>query len=282
MTGQWLRIFFSNPSAVIVGLALLVLIGAMSILAPILAPVDPWDMVGRPFLPPFGEQFILGTDTLGRDVFAGIVHGSRVSLIVGLVATIISILMGLIIGGLAGYFSGKVDLILMRFTEVFQTIPSFVLSILLVAIFQPSIASTIFAIALVSWPPIARLTRAEFLTLRNQEYVAAAIAAGRGPWDIATREILPNAIPPIVVMGSLGVATAILLETAISFLGLGDPNVTSWGYMIGVGRTVLRQAWWMSVFPGLAIIATVLAVNLVGEGLNDAFNPRLREGGRAT
>lgn len=281
MTGQWLRIFFSNPSAVI-GLALLVLIGAMSILAPILAPVDPWDMVGRPFLPPFGEQFSLGTDTLGRDVFAGIVHGSRVSLIVGLVATIISILMGLIIGGLAGYFSGKVDLILMRFTEVFQTIPSFVLAILLVAIFQPSIASTIFAIALVSWPPIARLTRAEFLTLRNQEYVAAAIAAGRGPWDIATREILPNAIPPIVVMGSLGVATAILLETAISFLGLGDPNVTSWGYMIGVGRTVLRQAWWMSVFPGLAIIATVLAVNLVGEGLNDAFNPRLREGGRAT
>lgn len=281
MTGQWLRIFFSNPSAVI-GLALLVLIGAMSILAPILAPVDPWDMVGRPFLPPFGEQFVLGTDTLGRDVFAGIVHGSRVSLIVGLVATIISILMGLIIGGLAGYFSGKVDLILMRFTEVFQTIPSFVLAILLVAIFQPSIASTIFAIALVSWPPIARLTRAEFLTLRNQEYVAAAIAAGRGPWDIATREILPNAIPPIVVMGSLGVATAILLETAISFLGLGDPNVTSWGYMIGVGRTVLRQAWWMSVFPGLAIIATVLAVNLVGEGLNDAFNPRLHEGGRAT
>ena len=162
----------------------------------------------------------------------------------------------------------------MRFTEIFQTIPSFVLAILLVAIFQPSVASTIIAIAVVSWPPIARLARAEFLNKRSLDYVAAARSAGRSNWDVALREILPNAMPPIVVVASLGVATAILLESLISFLGLGDPNVLSWGYMIGVGRTVIRNAWWISVFPGIAIMLAVISINMIGESINDASVPR--------
>jgi len=276
MTFQVLKIFLRNRGATI-GLFVLLCIVGTSTLAPFISPTGPWDMVGRPFTPPFGDKFLFGTDTLGRDIFAGIIYGGRVSLMVGLIATLVSVVFGLTIGGAAGFFSGRIDFLLMRLTELFQTIPSFVLAILLVAIFEPSIVSTVSAIALVSWPPIARLTRAEFLALRNQDYVAAAVSAGRTPWDIAIHEILPNALPPIIVLGSLGVATAILLESAISFLGLGDPNLTSWGYMIGAGRTVLRQAWWMSVFPGIAIIATVLVVNLVGEGLNDALNPKLNE-----
>jgi len=164
---------------------------------------------------------------------------------------------------------------LMRFTEFFQTIPNFALAIVLVAIMQPSITSIVLAIAIVSWPPVARLVRAEFMSLRNREYVEAARLVGQSNTTIILRQILPNTLSPIIVLASLMVATAILLESALSFLGLGDPNVMSWGYMIGAARTVIRQAWWLSFFPGLAILLTVLALNLVGEGLDDALNPKL-------
>jgi peptide/nickel transport system permease protein len=191
--------------------------------------------------------------------------------------------VGVTLGAVAGYCGGLVDDLVMRFTEFFQTIPSFVLAILLVAIFTPSITSVVAAIAIVSWPPVARVVRAEFLSLRGREFVQAAEVLGKSRLSIVLGDILPNALSPIIVLASLMVATAILLESALSFLGLGDPNLMTWGFLIGSGRSVIRIAWWMSVFPGLAIFVTVLSLNLVGEGLSDALNPRLarQRGGEA-
>jgi peptide/nickel transport system permease protein len=218
---------------------------------------------------------LLGSDSLGRDVAAGIAHGAIVSLGVGAVSTIAALGIGVTLGAVAGYAGGWLDDALMRLTEFFQTVPSFVLAVVLVAIFQPSLTSVVVAIAVVSWPPVARVVRAEFLSLRHREFVQAAEVLGRSPAAIVFREILPNALSPIIVLASLMVANAILLESALSFLGQSDPNVMSWGFMIGAGRSVIRLAWWMSVFPGVAIFLTVLALNLVGEGLSDALNPRL-------
>jgi peptide/nickel transport system permease protein len=258
------------------GFMFLLVVALAAMFAPLLSNVGPWELVGRPFLPPSFSGHLLGTDTLGRDVWAGVLYGARISLLIGLVATLVSGAIGLLIGAAAGWHGGKIDAVLMGVTGFFQTIPSFIFAILVVAVFQPSVVSIVAAIALVSWPPIARLTRAEFLTLRQREFVLAALSSGRSIHDIALREILPNALPPVIVMCSLGVATSILLESALSFLGLGDPNLISWGYMIGAGRNVIRQAWWISVFPGIAVALTLLAVNMVGEGLNDALDPRRR------
>ena len=163
----------------------------------------------------------------------------------------------------------------MRFTELFQTIPSFILAIVVVAILSPTIVSVVLAIAIISWPPVARLVRGEFLTLRQREFVMAAVVVGQSDFRIIATQILPNAMGPIIVMASLMVAAAILLEGSLSFLGLGDPELMSWGFMIGASRNVIRVAWWMSLFPGLAIFFAVLAINLVGEGLTDVLNPRL-------
>ena len=270
----WRR-FRRNRGAVF-GLIVLLLVALMVAFGPLLAAHDPWDMVEQPFLQP-GQQsgFALGTDTLGRDILSGVVLGARVSLLIGIVSTLVSLLIGVGVGALSGYFGGWVDATLMRFTELFQAIPSFALAIELVAIFEPSVKSIVAAIAIVSWPPVARLVRGEFLTLRQRDFVAAAQLSGQSTPRIILTQILPNAMSPIIVMASLMVATAILLESSLSFLGLGDPNQMSWGYMVGSARTVLRQAWWMAVFPGAAIVLTVLALNLVGEGLNDGLNARL-------
>jgi peptide/nickel transport system permease protein len=276
MRAFWSR-FRQNRGAVI-GLIILVLVILCAIAAPFLFPRSPWSMVQRPFLPPFEmEGLPLGTDALGRDVLSGLFHGARVSLLVGLVSTVVALAIGIPIGALAGYYGGLVDDALMRFTEFFQTIPSFALAIVLLAIFQPTLSYVILAIAIVSWPPVARLVRGEVLSLRNREFVEAATLSGQSNLRIILRQVLPNALPPIIVLASLLVATAILLESSLSFLGLGDPNVMSWGYMIGAARTVLRTAWWLSFIPGVAILLTVLALNLIGEGLNDALNPRLRK-----
>ena len=267
---------FARNRGAAIGLVILLFVILTAILGPLLYPDSPWKLVQRPFLPPFTMDGLpLGTDALGRDVMAGLVHGARISLLVGLVSTVVALLIGVPIGALAGYFGGFIDDELMRFTEFFQTIPSFALAIVLLAIFQPSLFYVILAIAIVSWPPVARLVRGEVLSLRSREYVEAAMLSGQGTLQIITRQILPNALPPIIVLASLMVATAILLESSLSFLGLGDPNVMSWGYMIGTARTVMRTAWWLSFIPGVAILLTVLAMNLIGEGLNDALNPRL-------
>ncbi|WFM72855.1 ABC transporter permease [Halomonas sp. CKK8] len=267
---------FAQNRGALVGLIILMAIILMAILAPLLFPESPWRMVQRPFLPPLEtEGFPLGTDTMGRNVAAGLMHGAWVSLLIGLVSTSVALAIGVPLGAIAGYYGGLVDDALMRFTEFFQTIPNFALAIVLVAIMQPSLTSIVLAIAIVSWPPVARLVRAEFLSLRHREYVEAARLVGQSNATIILRQILPNTLSPIIVLASLMVATAILLESALSFLGLGDPNVMSWGYMIGAARTVIRQAWWLSFFPGVAILLTVLALNLVGEGLDDALNPKL-------
>jgi peptide/nickel transport system permease protein len=274
MKAFWRNLLRNRGAAI--GLVVLIAVLAVAIAGPLLFPSSPWRMVQRPFLPPMAAPgFLLGTDALGRDVTAGLIHGARVSLIVGLVSTLAALAIGVPIGAAAGYFGGRTDDALMRFTEFFQTIPSFALAIVLVAILQPSIYSIVGAIAIVSWPPVARLVRGEVLSLRAQEYVQAAIVTGHSHGWIIWREILPNTLSPVIVLASLMVATAILLESSLSFLGLGDPNLMSWGYMVGAGRTVMRQAWWITVFPGFAILLTVLALNLIGEGLNDALNPRL-------
>lgn len=276
------RRFARNKGAVI-GLLVLLLVLALAIGAPLIFPDSPWDMVAAPFMPPGEMDMLLGSDSLGRDVAAGIAHGARISLMVGAVSTVVALALGVSLGAVAGYMGGVVDDVVMRFTEFFQTIPSFVLAILLVAIFTPTISSVVFAIAVVSWPPVARVVRAEFLSLRGREFVQAAEVLGKSRLSIVVGDILPNALSPIIVLSSLMVANAILLESALSFLGLGDPNLMTWGFLIGSGRSVIRLAWWMSVFPGIAIFLTVLALNLVGEGLSDALNPRLarRRGGAA-
>jgi peptide/nickel transport system permease protein len=277
---DFLRRFLRNRGAV-AGAAFLLLVVLMAAAAPLVYPASPWDMAGAPFQPPGERSFVLGSDMLGRDVASGIMHGAVVSLLIGLVSAFVAVTIGVTVGGVAGYYGGRIDDAFMRVTEFFQTIPNFVLLIVLVALFTPSVASIVVAIGLVSWPPVARIIRGEFLSIRSREFVQAAILMGESDLRIMLTQVLPNALSPVIVAGSLLVATAILLESALSFLGLGDPNRMSWGYMIGAARTVMRRAWWMSVFPGLAIVLTVLALNLLGDGLNDALNPRLARKGRA-
>jgi peptide/nickel transport system permease protein len=275
---SFLKRFARNRGALI-GLLILLVVVAFALLAPSLYSQSPWRMVGRPFMAPLAlERFPLGTDTLGRDIAAGMVHGARVSLMIGLVSTLVALLIGVPLGAVAGYGGGLIDDALMRFTEFFQTIPSFALAIVLVAILQPQLGSIVLAIGVVSWPPVARLVRGEVLSLKTREYVQAAVTIGQSTPRIIFSQVLPNTIAPIIVMGSLMIGSAILLESSLSFLGLGDPNLMSWGYMVGAGRTRLIDAWWISFFPGLAIFLTVLALNLAGEGLNDALNPRLARG----
>lgn len=275
---NFLKRFCRNRGAVL-GLVILLAVVAFALLAPTLYPQSPWRPVARPFLAPFTmERFPLGTDTLGRNLAAGLVHGARVSLMIGVVSTLVALLIGVPLGAAAGYAGGIVDDALMRFTEFFQTIPSFALAIVLVAILQPALGSIVLAIGVVSWPPVARLVRGEVLSLKTREYVQAAVTIGQSTPRIIFSQVLPNTIAPIIVMGSLMIGSAILLESSLSFLGLGDPNLMSWGYMVGAGRTRLLDAWWISFFPGLAIFLTVLALNLAGEGLNDALNPRLARG----
>lgn len=276
----FVRRFLKNPKAV-VGLAILVTAILAALFAPVLFARDPWQMVTRPFLPPFQDpNFWLGSDMLGRNILAGLVYGAQVSLIVGLVSTLVAVGVGILFGALAGYYGGAIDDALMRVTEFFQTIPTFVFALVLVAILSPSVVSIILAIGIVSWPPVARLVRAEFASLRSRDFVKAAVVLGQSDRQIILTQILPNTMSPIIAMSSLMVASAILTEAAISFLGLGDPNMMSWGYMIGASRTVMRQAWWMSFFPGMVILLVVLALNLVGDALNDVLNPRLSRKGR--
>lgn len=272
----FVRRYLRSPAAV-VGLVLLVLVVAMAISAPWVFPRDPLSLAGRPLQwPGANPNFWLGTDNTGRDIAAQIFHGARTSLLIGLVATAISIGIGIVVGAVAGFYGGWVDDALMRVTEAFQTLPNFILLLVLVAVFGSDIRTVTIAIGLVSWPPSARLTRAEFMSLRSREFVQACRVLGMRDLRIIFREILPNALPPVIVYASVIMAVAILLESSLAFLNLSDPNVPSWGNLIGAGRGVLRVQWYVSAIPGVAILATVLAVSLVGQGLNDALNPRLK------
>lgn len=271
---RFLRIPAGLAGALMLGAILLIALSAGW-----LYPGDPWAMVADPSLPPFSPGYLFGTDMLGRDVAAGVAHGSRVSLLIGVIATVIAVLAGTVLGAFAGYYGGVIDDLIMRFTEIFQTIPGFLLALLMVAIFGPSIYSIVFAIGVISWPSVARLVRAEFLSMRTRDFVKAAVLGGQSNLRILFCQILPNTLSPIVVAASLMMATAILLESAISFLGLGDRSRITWGFMIGAGRTSLLQSWWLSAIPGVAIFVTVLALNFMGDALNQALNPRRRASG---
>jgi len=272
-----LRILLRNPAAMI-GAGLLAFITLLAVFANHLYPGDPLDMVGVPMIEPFTDsQYWLGTDSLGRDVAAGIVHGSQASLMIGVSSALLGVVVGVLIGALAGYFGGKVDSVLMWITEIFQTTPAFLFVIVIVTIGHPSIQMISLAIGLTSWPTVARLVRAEFRSLIASEFVTAARSLGYGPIRIIFQEILPNALPPIIVTASVMVASAILMESALAFLGQGDPNRISWGSMIGSGREMLRSAPYLTLLPGAALVVAILSLNLLGDGLNDAFNPRNRE-----
>jgi peptide/nickel transport system permease protein len=265
-----LRRLFSTPEG-IVGTSLLGMLGLAALLAPTLFPRDPLSIAGPALLPPFGDWSLpLGTDRLGRDVLAGIVHGARTSLAVGLAAAAAALLVGALIGTAAGFARGLVDEILMRLTDAFQTVPGFLLALALVSVVGPSLPVVVFAIALGAWPGPARIARAEVLSLRERDFVVAARTLGMHPLEIAYREILPNALPPVLALSSVIVASAILIEAALSFLGLGDPNRVTWGGMLAEGRAVLRSAPSLSIFPGIALVLAVLGVYLVGEGTVEA------------
>ena len=280
MTGArgTLRRLLANPSGVI-GLILLAAMIFMAASADAFYPGDPFDMVARPYLwPGQNSLFPLGSDNMGRDIAAELFHGARISLFIGVVAAAICVGIGTLVGALSGYFGGWIDTALTRLTEAVQTVPSFLFLVVLVAIFQPSVATITIGIGAVSWPTVARLVRAEFRSLRAREFVLAARGLGFSNAYIIFREILPNALPPLVVTTAVIVASAILSESALAFLGLGDPNIISWGAMIGNGRAVIRTAWYVSAIPGGIIVLTVLAINLLGEALNDALSPSLAEG----
>jgi peptide/nickel transport system permease protein len=269
------RVFRRNKAAML-GLVLMVVILLVMLLGPALYGVPAFDIMGAPFTEPFTERALfLGTDYLGRDILAGMLVGGRATVLVGLAAACITVSIGVTVGALAGYFGGWIDSLLSRLTELFQVLPALLFAMVLVTLFQPSLGVVIVAIGMVSWTGTARLTRAEFMRLRGLEYVSAARAMGARHLRLMLREILPNALPPIIVSATLVIGSAILFEAGLSFLGLSDPNVMSWGLMIGSNRRNVLECWWAVSFPGLAIFLTVLSVSLVGDGLNDALNPKL-------
>ena len=268
---------YSKNRAAVAGLFLLAAICVIAIAAPVITWYPPLkSAVGNPFVPPTANH-PFGTDDLGRDIYSNVVYGARTSLVVGLLAAGISALTGIFVGATSGYYGGKIDDLLMRTCEIFLVLPTFLLALIIVAVFGTNINNIIVAIAIVSWPRTARLLRAEFLTFKEREFVEAARVLGSRHIDIMLSEILPNAIFPVIVNASLEVATAILTEAGLSFLGAGDPNVPSWGLMLNNAQSYLRVAWWMAAFPGAMLLLTCLSLNLVGDGLNDYFNPRLKE-----
>ncbi len=273
-SGEAWIVFRQNKPAVF-GLVLLGLIVSF-ILSGIIMQPDPFEIVSAPFSPPGKNGLLLGTDYLGRSTFAGLRVGGAPTLAVGLASAALSVSIGVTVGALAGYFGGIIDDVLMRVAEFFQVLPALLFAMVLVTLFTPSLFTVSLAIGIVLWPQTARLTRAEFLRIRELEYVRASRAIGAKNGRIMLRVILPNALPPLIVSATLTVGIAILFESGLSFLGLGDPNVMSWGVMIGANRDFILDAWWPVTIPGVAIFLTVFAVSLVGDGLNDAFNPELR------
>lgn len=258
-------------------LAVLAII-SISLAAPAIAPYDPTAIDIDNILSPPSGSHPLGTDELGRDVLSRMIWGSRISLSVGFVAVGIAVSIGIAIGSIAGFYGRRVDAVLMRFVDIMLTFPSFFLILAVIAILEPSIWTIMVVIGVTGWMDVARLVRAEFLTLTQRDFVFAAKASGAGNMRLIFRHILPNALSPVFVAATFGVAGAILLEAALSFLGLGvQPPNPSWGNILTSGKDNIEAAWWLSLYPGLAILITVLSYNLVGEGLRDALDPRLWE-----
>ena len=268
---------FMKNHAAVAALAVLIAIVLAAIFGPVVYADDPYEMVWAPFSPPGKEGFPLGTDYLGRDLLALLLSGGRVSLAVGLAAAFMSVFIGITVGALAGFYRGLTEEILMRITEFFQVLPTLLFSMVIVAMFGASLPMITFAIGVVSWTAVARITRAEFLRIRELEYVTASRASGAKNFKLISQVILPNALPPIIVQAALMVGSAILFEAGLAFLGLSDPNIPSWGQIIGSNRPYILDAGFTVTIPGFAIFITVLAISLVGDGLNDALNPKLRQ-----
>jgi peptide/nickel transport system permease protein len=260
----------------VIGLIIIALFFVVALIAPIVAPNPTKVGVGPRFTPPSWE-YPMGTDNLGRDMFQGVISGARISLMVGFSAAGTSMIIGIIVGAISGYLGGRVDSILMRITEYFQIVPSFFLALIMVTLLGGSIWNVVIVISVLSWPRVARLIRAQFLSLKEKEFIEAALAVGESTSYIIFGETLINALPPAIVNSSLEVGRAIIVEAGLSFIGLGDPNKVSWGYLLRNAQEFLRTAWWMAVFPGVCIFLLVTALNLVGDGLNDVLNPRLKE-----
>jgi peptide/nickel transport system permease protein len=268
---------FRRNYAAMAALGILSLIVLGAIFGPILYPIDPFEMVWAPFSPPGVDGFILGTDYLGRDLLSAIIHGARVSILIGISAAFMSVFIGVSMGAIAGFYRGWVEEVLMRITEFFQVLPTLLFSMVIVALFGSSLLMITFSIGIVSWTAVARITRSEYLRIRELEYVMASRASGSTDAKLIFKVILPNALPPIIVQAALMVGSAILFEAGLSFLGLTDPNVVSWGQVIGSNRQYILDASYTVTIPGIAIFVTVLCISLVGDGLNDALNPRLRQ-----
>ena len=267
--------FFKSYSAV-TGLIILIGIAVMGFIGPLFYPTDPFDMVWMPFSPPGADGFLLGTDYLGRDILSQIINGARVSIAIGFSAALVSCFIGVGIGSFAGFYGGWVEEILMRITEFFQVLPTLLFAMVIVALFGSSVLSITLAIGAVSWASVARITRSEFLRIKELDFVLASRSSGSNNMALIFRVILPNAAAPIIVQSALLVGAAITFEAGLAFLGLSDPNVISWGQVIGSNRVYILDATYTVTFPGIAIFITVLAISLVGDGLNDALNPKLR------
>ena len=267
--------FFKSYSAV-TGLIILIGIAVMGFIGPLFYPTDPFDMVWMPFSPPGADGFLLGTDYLGRDILSQIINGARVSIAIGFSAALVSCFIGVGIGSFAGFYGGWVEEILMRITEFFQVLPTLLFAMVIVALFGSSVLSITLAIGAVSWASVARITRSEFLRIKELDFVLASRSSGSNNMALIFRVILPNAAAPIIVQSALLVGAAITFEAGLAFLGLSDPNVISWGQVIGSNRVYILDATYTVTFPGVAIFITVLAISLVGDGLNDALNPKLR------
>lgn len=270
----FLRKYAENRSAIF-GAVLVFGLIALSVAAPLLTEYRPHGLGSLPLQPP-SPGHPMGTDDLGRDIWAQFLFGGRSSVLVGLVAAAIAAAIGVTLGSLSGYFGGWVDDVVQRITEMLSIVPRYFLAMVTVAILGANIVNVIVVIGLLSWPGTTKLTRAEFVTLKSRPFVDAARMNGDGPLSIIFTEILPNAMPTIVVQTILTVSAAVLMEATLSFLGLGDPNLISWGLMLNKAQTFLAIAPWMAIFPGLAISLFILGLNLMGDGLNQALNPRLR------
>ena len=274
---MWRKSFIRNPLAVS-GLIVVGLLALVALLAPLIAPYDPQAIDTWHILAPPSSRHILGTDALGRDCLSRLIFGSRISLLVGLVAVGIATAIGTVLGAMAGFYGRWVDSIIMRLVDVMLCFPAIFLIMAVIAFLEPSIWNIMIVIGLTGWMGVARLVRAEFLSLRSRDFVLAARVSGASNLRIVFSHILPNAVAPILVAATLGVGGAILTESALSFLGIGvQPPTPSWGNMLTEGKDNIEIAWWLSVFPGLAILITVLGYNLLGEGLRDALDPRSRK-----
>jgi len=269
--------FFGNRLALSGSIVILVLM-LLAALAPLIAPCDPSRIDTSNILAAPSTAHLLGTDELGRDVLTRMIYSGRISLLVGFVAAGIATAVGVVIGAVSGYYGGVVDSVMMRFVDIMLCFPTIFLILAVIAVLGPSIWTIMIIIGLTRWMDVSRLVRAEFLTLKERDFVLASRAVGAGDVRIIFRHILPNALAPVLVSAVLGVGGAILIESGLSFLGLGvQPPTPSWGNMLTSGKDNIEIAWWLSLFPGLAILVTVLGYNLLGEGLQDALNPRLQD-----